>query len=313
VFKINKKKFISALTLVCLLGWSTALSTTVANAAPMQKNPQRGPGFQTQAPGSQAPGFQTQAPGFQTSGFQTPMEGQSILNIFLQFYIPDRQNGQQNGLFLRLEDEQQNKGLPPEQQLGPQNGRQDRQQPFFNIISLVADVLDVDEQTIIDELQAGSTLVEIAESYDISESDLLAELEDRIEDAIDDALTVGIITKTQADEMKSKLAESLTQALERRFSNLKASLPAPDDLTATAEGSDEIFLDWDSVSGATSYYVYRATSSSGTYTKIATVSTSSYTDSGLKAGKTYYYKVKAHNSTGTSDYSSVAYATTDED
>lgn len=90
-----------------------------------------------------------------------------------------------------------------------------------------------------------------------------------------------------------------------------ASIPnEPYDLNATAESSSKIDLDWDSVDNTTSYYVYRATSASGTYTKIATVTDESYTDSGLSANTRYYYKVKAHNVEGTSDYSSYAYATT---
>jgi len=90
-----------------------------------------------------------------------------------------------------------------------------------------------------------------------------------------------------------------------------ASAPyAPDDLAATTISSSEIELEWDYASNATSYYVYRATSSSGTYTLVATVYYESYTDTGLRADTTYYYKVRARNSSGTSDYSSRVYATT---
>ncbi|WP_068966963.1 cell wall-binding repeat-containing protein, partial [Desulfosporosinus sp. BG] len=90
------------------------------------------------------------------------------------------------------------------------------------------------------------------------------------------------------------------------------TLSAPTDLSASAESSNEIFLDWGSVSDATSYYVYRATSSSGTYSKIATTKTSSYTDTDLSTDTTYYYKVSAVNSSGTSSYSSTEHATTEE-
>ncbi|MBC2726306.1 cell wall-binding repeat-containing protein [Desulfosporosinus sp.] len=88
------------------------------------------------------------------------------------------------------------------------------------------------------------------------------------------------------------------------------TLTAPEDLTARVESSSEIYLDWDSVSGATSYYVYRSTSSSGTYSKIDTTTSSRYTDEDLEADTKYYYKVKAVNSSGTSPYSSREYATT---
>ena len=54
-------------------------------------------------------------------------------------------------------------------------------------------------------------------------------------------------------------------------------------------------LSWDKVTGAQKYYVYRATSKSGDYTKIGSTTSTSYTDKTAKAGKTYYYKVKAIN------------------
>ena len=59
--------------------------------------------------------------------------------------------------------------------------------------------------------------------------------------------------------------------------------------------SGHLKLSWDKVTGAEKYYVYRATSKSGTYTKIGSTTSVSYTDKTAKAGKTYYYKVKAIN------------------
>lgn len=89
-----------------------------------------------------------------------------------------------------------------------------------------------------------------------------------------------------------------------------SSPDAPDDLNATTESSSKIYLDWDTVDNASNYYVYRATSSTGTYSKIATISSENYTDTNLSANTRYYYKVKAHNAYGVSSYSSYAYATT---
>lgn len=87
---------------------------------------------------------------------------------------------------------------------------------------------------------------------------------------------------------------------------------APEEITATTVSSSQIDLTWDSVSGATSYYVYGATSSSGTYTHIATVTTASYKNTGLWADTTYFYKVQAVNSAGSSPYSPVESAKTDK-
>ena len=64
-------------------------------------------------------------------------------------------------------------------------------------------------------------------------------------------------------------------------------------------------LTWNAVSGATSYKVYRATSQNGTYSLLGTVTTTSYTNTGAKAGTTYYYKVTAVNSVGESPYSNI--------
>ena len=67
--------------------------------------------------------------------------------------------------------------------------------------------------------------------------------------------------------------------------------------------SGKPMLTWNAVSGATSYKVYRATSQNGTYSLLGTVTATSYTNTGAKAGTTYWYKVKAVNSAGESAYS----------
>lgn len=296
---VRKKMFIVALTSVFLLGWSTVSNPTVANAAPMWGNPQ------------------------QKASFQTGMDGQGLLNIWLQFRISNQQNYQQencqylvqqkgkqnNGLHLGQQKDKHNNGLHLGQQFTPENG----QQSYFNIISQVADILDEDVQTIIGKLQAGSSLVEIAKSYGVSKASLLADLKDKIEDTIDNALATGTITKAQAEEMKSKLTEGLIQALESKFNNLNTYLSAPDNLDATSKSTTKISLEWDSVTDATSYYIYRATSNFGTYTKIDTVTSTSYTDDNLTDDTTYYYKVQAVNIWGSSVYSSAAKATTGDE
>jgi fibronectin type 3 domain-containing protein len=85
---------------------------------------------------------------------------------------------------------------------------------------------------------------------------------------------------------------------------------APTGVTATVGSSSSITVSWSSVSGATSYKVYRATSASDSYTYIEDSTSTSYTDAGLSANTTYYYKVSASNGYGESAQSSSTYATT---
>ncbi|MCM1566512.1 MAG: cell wall-binding repeat-containing protein [Dehalobacter sp.] len=89
------------------------------------------------------------------------------------------------------------------------------------------------------------------------------------------------------------------------------SIPsAPANLTATPKSTSQITLSWSAVSGAASYSIYRSSSASGPYSLLTTITATSYTNSGLTANTTYYYKVLATNSVGSSSYSAIASAKT---
>lgn len=87
----------------------------------------------------------------------------------------------------------------------------------------------------------------------------------------------------------------------------KASISTIENLSST-----KLKITWKKVSGANGYRVYRSTSKGGSYKRIKTISsgsTTSYTDTDLKSGTTYYYKVRARNKvngkTGYGTYSTV--------
>lgn len=68
----------------------------------------------------------------------------------------------------------------------------------------------------------------------------------------------------------------------------------PSGLSATA-GNTQISLTWTASNGATGYNVKRSTVSGGAYTKIASPTAASFTDTGLSNGTNYYYVVSATN------------------
>lgn len=82
--------------------------------------------------------------------------------------------------------------------------------------------------------------------------------------------------------------------------------PAPSGLSAYYEltPTPYVYLSWNSVNNASNYLVYRSTSANGSYSKIGENTYCGISDYNVSAGKTYYYKVKASNRAGTSDYSS---------
>ncbi|MCM3174284.1 glycoside hydrolase family 6 protein [Paenibacillus sp. MER 99-2] len=84
---------------------------------------------------------------------------------------------------------------------------------------------------------------------------------------------------------------------------------APTALTASA-GNAQVSLAWTASAGATSYSVKRALSPSGPFTTIAAnVSGTSFNNTGLINGTTYYYVVTAKNAVGESVNSTTATAT----
>ncbi len=89
----------------------------------------------------------------------------------------------------------------------------------------------------------------------------------------------------------------------------KVTPPAtPTGLAATA-GNAQVGLTWNASTGATSYTVGRSTTSGSGYTTVTSPTGTSYTDTGLTNGTTYYYVVAAANSAGTSANSSQVSAT----
>ncbi|TEB06190.1 hypothetical protein Psch_03234 [Pelotomaculum schinkii] len=206
MLKLHKNMFIGVLSAGLLLGGTALFNVSTANAA---------------SPGKSQ----------QMIGFQTGMGGQGQPTMMFQLGAPMRQQPNQQQKNQQQFNKQQVKQLnqkPVQQQPVQQQPVQQQQPPIEqfaqggqmceatggNLISQVAAILDVDEQTIIAALQSGQTLVEIAEDYDVSEDELLEQLEELQSDAIDDAVDAGILTDDQADTLKEQLSERLEQIVE---------------------------------------------------------------------------------------------------
>jgi hypothetical protein len=87
---------------------------------------------------------------------------------------------------------------------------------------------------------------------------------------------------------------------------------APANLTATAASLSQIDLSWSDNSGNETGFKIERSIDGTTFAEIASVgaNVTTYTDTGLNESTKYYYKVRAHNSGGDSEYSNIASATT---
>ena len=105
--------------------------------------------------------------------------------------------------------------------------------------------------------------------------------------------TFKVVAYQQAGYDNIKFSKYSTKSINLDMSNFKA----------VSSDSSSVKLSWDSNSNIQCYEIWRATSEDGPYTKINTVSASSYTNTGLTAGKAYYYKVRGYVSfNGTKHY-----------
>ena len=107
------------------------------------------------------------------------------------------------------------------------------------------------------------------------------------------------VSQNGEDEIMLISADPAAASVKWTSSKLKA---AKVDFTKVASASyDKLRLSWEPMSGVDGYQIYRATSKSGKYAKIATVkgaSSATYTDTGRTCGTRYYYKLRAYKKIG---------------
>lgn len=97
------------------------------------------------------------------------------------------------------------------------------------------------------------------------------------------------IYKTKWNFSKDKITKNITL-----YAKWAKNPTAPSKISVTKASSKSSKITWSSVSGATKYEIYRATSKTGTYKLVATTTSTNYKNTGLTKGKTYYYKVRLY-------------------
>ena len=75
----------------------------------------------------------------------------------------------------------------------------------------------------------------------------------------------------------------------------------PTSITSSVLSSSSIKLDWDNIEGATSYKIYRSTG--GDYSLVGTVTTNTFTNTGLSSNINYSYKISSVNIAGEGEQS----------
>ena len=101
--------------------------------------------------------------------------------------------------------------------------------------------------------------------------------------------------------------------LENKYEIGSPLAAAPANLAASTVSSNQINLTWvNSSINAQQFLVERKQGADGTYQQVAAVdvTVTSYMDGGLNTNTQYYYRVRAHNAAGNSDYSNETNATT---
>jgi fibronectin type 3 domain-containing protein len=98
-----------------------------------------------------------------------------------------------------------------------------------------------------------------------------------------------------SDEYKYTFAASSDVTLYAKF----APIDIPAIVSIGSSGYNGISFSWTASAGAAGYELFRSSSAWGNFTKIASVPSTSYNDTGLSTGIPYYYMVRAYCETGT--------------
>ena len=95
-------------------------------------------------------------------------------------------------------------------------------------------------------------------------------------------------------QVKAGRYDSTDRVMTGASNKVEGSVEAIKPSVTVTAGTKSAKISWKKMEGVTHYQVYRATSSTGKYTKLVTTKELSYTAKSLTAGKKYYFKVRGY-------------------
>ncbi|MBO4927029.1 MAG: hypothetical protein J5379_02105 [Clostridiales bacterium] len=101
------------------------------------------------------------------------------------------------------------------------------------------------------------------------------------------------------------IAEDINDTHYTDYASTPCEILPPKPVITKAEPTDNgVSIRWNAVNGKDSYNIYRSDSQNGAYSYLASVTggTLKYTDKTAKGGKTYYYKIRPYNKSGTTTW-----------
>jgi fibronectin type 3 domain-containing protein len=156
---------------------------------------------------------------------------------------------------------------------------------------------------------SGSKITPIATAYFMNQYSGLGEYDVELYPGSQSSVYYGILVKKTVGgypyfKVANGYNSSTYQTIYKWFSTNPASYNPPTNLKVAATSYNNVNLSWTGASGVSGYEVYRSTSSTGTFTKIASTTGTTYNNTALNTGTTYYYKVRSYQTGTTTAYSS---------